>query len=105
MWYDDDFTNYQNYLSQGNLDKSSKRFLCGQIDGKSEFSKLKMYSRTLNQAQDVGKSYSVADKKFLLNYGRIQQQSKQQSIQQHEKERRQEKNGEIQEENQNNEQR
>lgn len=87
MWYDDDFTNYQSYLSQGNLDKSSKRFLCGQIDGKSEFSKLKMYSRTLNQAQDVGKSYSVADKKFLLNYGRIQQQSKQQSIQPHEKER------------------
>lgn len=87
MWYDDDFTNYQSYLSQGNLDKSSKRFLCGQIDGKSEFSKLKMYSRTLNQSQDVGKNYSVADKKFLLNYGRVQQQTQQQSVQPHEKER------------------
>ena len=87
MWYDDDFTNYQSYLSQGNLDKSCKRFLCGQIDGKSEFSKLKMYSRTLNQSQDVGKSYSVADKKFLLNYGRVQQQTQQQSVQPHEKER------------------
>lgn len=83
MWYDDDFTNYQSYLSQGNLDKSSKRFLCGQIDGKSEFSRLKMYSRTCNQSQDVGKSYSVADKKFLLNYGRVQTQ--QQSVQPHEK--------------------
>mgnify|MGYP003301793235 CR=1 FL=1 len=87
MWYDDDFTNYQSYLAQGNLDKSIKRFLCGQVDGKSEFSKLKTYSRTLNRPQEVGKNYSVADKKFLLNYGRVQQKAQQQVVQPHEKER------------------
>ena len=85
MWYDDDFTNYQSYLSQGNLDKSSKRFLCGQKDGKSEFSELKIYSKTVNKTQDVGKSYSMTDKKFLLNYGMLQEQSKKQSIQIQEK--------------------
>ena len=87
MWYDDDFTSYQSYLAQGNLDKSSKRFLCGKVDGESEFSKLKTYSRTLNRPQEVGRSYSVADKKFLLNYGKVQQKTQQQSVQPHEKEK------------------
>ena len=69
VWYDDDFTNYQSYLARGDLEKSVKRFLCGEIEGKSEFSNIKMYSRTYNRPKSVGKSYSLADKKFLLNYG------------------------------------
>ena len=86
IWYDDDFTNYQSYLAQGDLEKSSKRFLCGQVNGESIFSKLKTYSKPLNQPTNVGKNYSLEDKKFLLNYGR----DRQQTIQQPEKEKPQE---------------
>ena len=75
LWYDDDFTNYQSYLAQGDLDKSSKRFLCGQVNGKSIFAGLKTYSKTLNQPTNVGKNYSLEDKKFLLNYGQVKQQT------------------------------
>lgn len=89
LWYDDDFTNYQSYLAQGDLEKCSKRFLCGQANGVSVFSKLKTYSKTLNRPNDVGKNYSLEDKKFLLNYGRNRQQAKQQSIQEQQKEQTQ----------------
>lgn len=74
VWYDDDFTNYQTYLSKGNLDKSFKRFLGGQIDGKSEFS-TKTYAKTLNSVHSVGRPFSTKDKSFLLNYGREKQQT------------------------------
>ena len=86
VWYDDDFTNYQTYLSRGKLDKSFKRFLGGQIDGKSEFSSIKTYAKTLNSVHSVGKPFSTKDKSFLLNYGR----EKQQTIQELEKRQEQE---------------
>lgn len=86
VWYDDDFTNYQTYLSRGELDKSFKRFLGGQIDGKSEFSSIETYEKTLNSVHSVGKTFSTKDKSFLLNYGR----EKQQTIQELEKRQEQE---------------
>lgn len=91
LWYDDDFTNYQSYLAQGDLEKGCKRFLCGQVNGESVFSKLKAYSKTLNRPNDVAKNYSLEDKRYLLNYGRTKIQTKQQSIQQPERKKEQEK--------------
>ncbi len=75
VWYDDDFTRYQAYLSRGELDKSFKSFLGGQIDGKSEFSKTRTYAKVLNSVHLVGKPFSTKDKSFLLNYGREKQQT------------------------------
>ena len=75
-WYDDDFTNYQPHLVRGNIERAIQQFLCGQIKGQSIFSKLTMYSNTIQQVHTVGNCFSSSDKIFLLNYGRSEQQKR-----------------------------
>ena len=60
-WYDDDFTNYQIYLADGRIEKCT-RFLNGTVDGKSEFAN-KGY-KAINKMHQVGRKWSMADKKF-----------------------------------------
>lgn len=88
IWYDDDFTYYQTTLARGNFDKCGA-FLMGQVKGISitEYNKYKAYTKV----NTVGKNLTQGDREFLLNYGRVQQQTQQQSVQPHEKERPPEK--------------
>lgn len=86
-WYDDDFTYYQTALATGSFDKCDA-FLMG-MEGNIPYTEYAGY-KAYTQTEPVGKPYSRSDKKFLLNYGRTQQQIKQQSIQQPEKEKPQE---------------
>ena len=87
VWYDDDFTNYQNFLKQGDLEKTSRNaFLRGQIKGESVLSRDKLYSKTVNQPNDIGNDYTANSRKLLLNYGRNKQQNIQPSIQEQQKE-------------------
>lgn len=89
VWYDDDFTYYQTDLTNGNYDKAKNVFLMGQVNGISitEYNKYKPYTRI----NTVGKNLTKADREFLLNYGRIKTQTKQQSIQQPERKKEEEK--------------
>ena len=85
IWYDDDFTNYREALSTNKLDSCHCFLMGARSDGVSS-TKYVGYE-TKHKLNNVRKTLSLADKKFLLNYGRIQQQSKQQSIQPQEKEK------------------
>lgn len=84
IWYDDDFTSYQGLLAKDQLDKC-QAFLMGAVNGVTltDYNKYVAY----NRVQSVGKNLSLTDKKTLLNYGRVQQQTQQQSVQPQEKER------------------
>lgn len=88
IWYDDDFTLYQAFLAKNQLDKC-KAFLMGTVNGVTltDYNKYVAY----NRVQTVGKNLPIADKKILLNYGRVQQQAQQQSVQPQEKEKTPEK--------------
>ena len=88
IWYDDDFTLYQAFLAKNQLDKC-KTFLMGTVNGVTltDYNKYVAY----NRVQTVGKNLPIADKKILLNYGRVQQQAQQQSVQPQEKEKTPEK--------------
>ena len=86
IWYDDDFTQYQGYLSQGKIATSSQRFLCGEENGKSEFSSIELYKKVYSPTNKVGDILSRDEKKVLLNYGI----KKQQTIQEPEKRQEQE---------------
>lgn len=83
VWYDDDFTLYQAYLSQDRTDMARKVFLCGQ----GKFQSMDMHKKTYTKTHEVGKILSSENKEILLNYGRVKQQVQQQTIQPHEKER------------------
>lgn len=64
VWYDDDFTTYQNYLTSGQLDKCGA-FLMGQVNGVSiaKYNNYVAYSKTHN----VGKNLSKEQKRNLLS--------------------------------------
>ncbi len=82
VWYDDDFTYYQTSLSLGQFDKCVA-FLMG-TEGNVPFTKYAGYV-PYTETHNVGKPFKMADKKFLLNYGRDRQQPKQQTVQETEK--------------------
>lgn len=75
QWYDDDFTQYEGYLAQDKLGISSQRFLCGEENGKSEFSSIDLYKKSYTTINKVGKKLSKDEKKIFLNYGRAKQQA------------------------------
>ena len=75
QWYDDDFTNYEGYLAQDKLATASQRFLCGEENGKSEFSLIDLYKKSYTKINKVGKKLSRDEKKTFLNYGRAKQQT------------------------------
>ena len=75
IWYDDDFTNYRRALADGKLDECHAFLLGTRPDGEVHTKVSGMY-KTSRKLHDVGKSVSQADKKFLLNYGRVQQQDR-----------------------------
>ena len=88
VWYDDDFTNYRESLSQEDLDTCYCFLMGARTDGIS--STRYVGYETKKKLHDVGKAPAIEKRKELLSYGRSQQQSKQQSIQQLEKEKPQE---------------
>ncbi len=89
VWYDDDFTNYRESLSKDDLDACHCFLMGARSDGISS-TKYVGYE-TRDKLHNVGKTPSISDKKFLLRYGRVQQQVNQQSIQESEKVKPQEK--------------
>ena len=89
VWYDDDFTNYREALSTNNLDLCHCFLMGARSDGISS-TKYVGYE-TKQKIHSVGKIPSLADKKYLLNYGHVKQQTHQQSIQPQEREKPPEK--------------
>ena len=79
VWYDDDFTNYRDALSTNNLDLCHCFLMGARSDGISS-TKYVGYE-TKQKIHSVGKIPSLADKKYLLNYGHVKQQTHQQDEQ------------------------
>jgi len=76
-WYDDDFTNYRKGLVGGNLD-SCYCFLMGATSEGMARTKLAGYE-TSRELMVVNGKLSMADKKFLLEFGREKQRTVQEA--------------------------
>lgn len=84
IWYDDDFTNYHQDLVNGDLEHCHCFLMGARQDGTP--STQYVGYETKAKLHIVGKTLPIADKKFLLNYGRKVQKAKQLTVQQPEKE-------------------